>query len=29
MSDNSFDAKATLEAGGKEWEIFRLDALQS
>jgi aconitate hydratase len=28
MSENSFDAKATLEAGGKEWEIFRLDALQ-
>src|SRR3954447_3398154 len=29
MSDNSFDAKATLEAGGAEYEIFRLDALQA
>src|SRR4051812_45128197 len=28
MSENSFDAKATLDAGGREWEIFRLDALQ-
>src|SRR4051794_7571559 len=29
MSDNSFDARATLRAGGREVEIFRLDALQS
>src|SRR3954451_18041038 len=29
MPDNSFDAKATLEVGGAEYEIFRLDALQS
>ncbi len=29
MSTNSFDAKATLSAGGREFEIFRLDALQS
>src|SRR3954452_14389546 len=29
MSDNSFDAKATLEVGGVEYEIFRLDALQA
>src|SRR3982750_3932824 len=29
MSDNSFDARATLRAGGREIEIFRLDALQS
>src|SRR5689334_21904971 len=26
---NSFDAKATLAVGGREFEIFRLDALQS
>src|SRR5246127_577172 len=26
---NSFDAKATLTVGGREYEIFRLDALQS
>src|ERR1700761_4422433 len=26
---NSFDAKATLSAGGRSYEIFRLDALQS
>jgi aconitate hydratase len=26
---NSFDAKATLEVGGREFEIFRLEALQS
>src|SRR5512133_2767784 len=26
---NSFDARATLRAGGAEYEIFRLDALQS
>src|SRR4051812_14595012 len=29
MPDNSFDAKARLEVGGTEYEIFRLDALQS
>ncbi|MCU0312515.1 MAG: aconitate hydratase [Solirubrobacteraceae bacterium] len=29
MSTNSFDAKATLSAGGRDLEIFRLDALQS
>src|SRR3954453_9749353 len=29
MSDNSFDARATLRAGGRELDIFRLDALQS
>jgi aconitate hydratase len=29
MSENSYDARATLEAGGREVEIFRLDALQS
>src|SRR3954471_7539201 len=29
MSTNSFDAKATLEVGGREFEIHRLDALQS
>nr|MDQ3091489.1 aconitate hydratase AcnA [Actinomycetota bacterium] len=29
MSDNSFDARATLHAGGRDLEIFRLDALQA
>ncbi|MCP9488243.1 MAG: aconitate hydratase [Solirubrobacteraceae bacterium MAG38_C4-C5] len=29
MSDNSFDARATLNVGGRELEIFRLDALQA
>ncbi len=29
MSTDSFDARATLSAGGREFEIFRLDALQS
>ncbi|MFL5955870.1 MAG: aconitase family protein, partial [Solirubrobacterales bacterium] len=29
MSDNSFDARATLRAGGREVEIYRLDALQA
>ncbi|HEY8865800.1 MAG TPA: aconitase family protein [Solirubrobacteraceae bacterium] len=29
MPANSFDARATLRAGGRELEIFRLDALQS
>jgi aconitate hydratase len=28
MSDNSFGAKGTLRAGGREYEIFRLDVLQ-
>ncbi len=29
MPDNSFSARDTLEVGGREYEIFRLDALQS
>jgi aconitate hydratase len=29
MSTNSFDAKATLEVGGRSYEIFRLEALQA
>jgi aconitate hydratase len=29
VSENSFDARATLTAGGHEVEIYRLDALQS
>ena len=29
MSDNSFNARATLSVGGRDVEIFRLDALQS
>jgi aconitate hydratase A / 2-methylisocitrate dehydratase len=29
MADNSFDARADLEVGGKTFEIYRLDALQS
>src|SRR4051794_25982140 len=29
MSSDSFSAKATLEVGGREYEIHRLDALQS
>src|SRR5690242_11899025 len=29
MSDNSFDARADLEVGGRTYEIYRLDALQS
>src|SRR5689334_24686060 len=28
MSKDSFQAKATLEAGGKKYSIYRLDALQ-
>jgi aconitate hydratase len=28
MSENSFGARSTLEAAGREYEIFRLDALQ-
>ena len=29
MADNSFDARAELEVGGRTYEIYRLDALQS
>ncbi|MGN6168546.1 MAG: aconitate hydratase, partial [Solirubrobacteraceae bacterium] len=29
MSQNSFDAQATLSVGDREYEIFRLDALQA
>ena len=29
MSENSFHAKSTLEVSGREYEIFRLDALPS
>ena len=29
MSENSFDARADLEVGGRSYEIYRLDALQS
>ncbi len=29
MPTNSFDAKATLSVGGRDYEIYRLDALQS
>jgi aconitate hydratase len=29
MSDNSFDARATLRVGDRDLDIFRLDALQS
>src|ERR671914_1061281 len=29
MADNSFDARADLEVGGRNFEIYRLDALQS
>jgi aconitate hydratase len=29
MSANSFDSKATLEVGGRSYEIYRIDALQS
>src|SRR5437660_11597491 len=29
MEGNSFDARATLRTGGRELEVFRLDALQS
>jgi aconitate hydratase len=28
VSDNSFDARADLEVGGRSYEIYRLDALQ-
>src|SRR6201990_669422 len=29
MSDNSYDARATLDVGGRQLDIYRLDALQS
>ena len=29
MTPNSFDARATLTVGGRDYEIFRLDALQA
>src|SRR3954465_461248 len=29
MSDNSYDARATLEVGDRKLDIYRLDALQS
>jgi aconitate hydratase len=29
VTENSFDARATLEVSGQEYEIYRLDALQS
>ena len=29
MSENSFDARADLEVGGRNYEIYRLDSLQS
>jgi aconitate hydratase len=29
MSSNSFDARGTLSVGGRDYEIFRLDALQA
>ena len=29
MNPNSYDAKATLTVGGRDYEIFRLDALQA
>src|SRR5499427_7883820 len=29
MPENSFDARADLEVGGRSYEIFRLDALQA
>ena len=29
MSHDSFDSRAELEVGGRTYEIFRLDALQS
>ncbi len=28
MAENSFGAKDTLQVGAREYEIFRLDALQ-
>ena len=29
MSDNSYDARSTLDVGGRTLDIFRLDALQA
>src|ERR1700742_3089686 len=29
MSENSFDARGTLQVGGRDYEIYRLDALQA
>jgi aconitate hydratase len=29
MADNSFDARADLEVGGRSYELYRLDALQA
>ncbi len=29
MNPNSYDARAALTVGGREYEIFRLDALQA
>src|SRR5918999_6175909 len=29
MPENSFDARADLEVGGRSYEVYRLDALQS
>src|SRR5919106_1920196 len=29
MSDNSYDARSTLDVGGRKLDIFRLDALQA
>src|ERR1700678_2666466 len=29
MSTNSFDSKATLDVGGRSYEIYKIDALQS
>ena len=29
MPENSFDARAELDIGGRTYEIYRLDALQS
>src|ERR671930_410060 len=29
MSDNSYGARATLSVAGRDYEVFRLDALQS
>src|SRR5579863_6002661 len=29
MSENTFDARATLDVGGRSYEIFRIDSLQA
>jgi aconitate hydratase len=29
MSDNTFDARSTLDVGGRSYEIFRIDSLQA